>query len=276
MFDLSIGYTVGLSALIVAKYLTTSHPSLAIAVLLALGVGLAVGVLNGLVCLGLKIDSFIATLATGALILGAMVIISGDQLIVPFHVGPLNTIEGFLFGQIIRPVGVMIVVAIIIWYGLEFTPTGRRVFAVGFGLDQTRLMGVRTVAIRFGSLVVSAMAAAIAGLLLVAQVGEGDPTAGPSYLLPAFAAVFLGATQLRQGKTKFNVGGTVIAVFVLATAAEGLFYAGAPVWTTDIFDGGVLIAAVTLSGTLRGRGRGFSRLLGRRVSRAKGSEDVLG
>jgi ribose transport system permease protein len=73
-------------------------------------------------------------------------------------------------------------------------------------------------------------------------LATGDPTISQSYLLPAFAAVFLGSTQFYGGR--FNVAGTLVAVAVLAVGVKGLQLAGAPIWLPDLFNGVALLAAV--------------------------------
>lgn len=87
--------------------------------------------------------------------------------------------------------------------------------------------------------------AALAGALLSARINAGDPTMGPSMLLPALTAVFLGSTQFRGGR--FNVWGTVVAVYVLAVGVKGLQLMGAPGWINDLFNGVALLLAVGLS-----------------------------
>ena len=89
------------------------------------------------------------------------------------------------------------------------------------------------------------MIAAFAGMLVTANLGTGDPTIGPAYLLPAFSAAFLGSTQFRGGR--FNVWGTVVAVIVFATGVKGLQLAGAPIWIPDLFNGAALLLAVGLA-----------------------------
>jgi len=103
--------------------------------------------------------------------------------------------------------------------------------------------------------------AAFSGLLVSSALGTGDPTIGPAYLLPAFSAAFLGSTQFRGGR--FNVWGTVLAVYVLATGVKGLQLAGAPIWIPDLFNGVALLLAVGLAkyqGTAR-RAGAVKRLL---------------
>jgi ribose transport system permease protein len=87
--------------------------------------------------------------------------------------------------------------------------------------------------------------AAFAGVVLAAKLGTGNPTSGPPYLLPAFSAVFLGATQIKAGRV--NVLGTLIAIYLLATGVKGLQLAGAPVFLNDLFNGLALILAVALA-----------------------------
>jgi ribose transport system permease protein len=114
------------------------------------------------------------------------------------------------------------------------------------------LAGVRVRAYLFIALVVSSVVAACAGVIVTAQVNSGSPTTGPSYLLPAYAAAFLGATQIRPGR--MNVVGLLIANYMLATGVTGLQLGGARFWIPDLFNGAALVIAVGLSGlTVRRR-----------------------
>lgn len=95
--------------------------------------------------------------------------------------------------------------------------------------------------------------AALAGVVFASMVGSSSPTAGNAFLLPAFAAVFLGSTQIHNGRP--NVLGTLVAIFVLATGVKGLLLLGVPLWVSDLFNGLVLIAAVALA-VMKGGGSG--------------------
>jgi ribose transport system permease protein len=108
---------------------------------------------------------------------------------------------------------------------------------------------VRVDRLRFLSLVASGGFAGLAGVILASTLASGSPTAGTPYLLPAFAAAFLGATQLKHGR--FNAGGTLIAVLLLGTGVTGLALANAPSWSGDMFVGVVLIAALAVTGVQR-------------------------
>ena len=143
------------------------------------------------------------------------------------------------------PVYIMLAVGLVVWYLLEWTPIGRRVYATGGNPDAARLAGVSTSRVVVLSLIGCGAVAGLAGALISAQIGAGDPTVGPPYLLPAFTAVFLGSTQFKGGR--FNVWGTVVAVYVLATGVKGLQLAGAPTWIPDLFNGVALLVAVALA-----------------------------
>ena len=162
------------------------------------------------------------------------------------------------------PVFYALVVAFAIWYLLEHTATGRRLYATGFNPDAARLAGVRSTRLRF---IVAdrrpALLAGVAGIVLASTLGSGSPTAGTPYLLPAFAAAFLGATQLKHGR--FNAWGTIIAVLLLGTGTTGLGLASAPQWAANMFVGVVLIAALAVTGIQRraSRSAGAKRTWGR-------------
>ena len=220
------------------------------AILLALAVGLGVGLINALVVVVMRIDSFIATLATGSLIAALVTMITKEVPITDAKLGgAFAKIGQTSVGGVTLSVFYCAVVAIGIWYLLEHTATGRRLYATGFNPDAARLAGVRIDRLRFMSLVASGGLAGATGIILASTLGSGSPTAGAPYLLPAFAAAFLGATQLKHGR--FNAGGTIIAVLLLGTGVTGLALANAPQWAGDMFVGVVLIAALALTGLQR-------------------------
>jgi ribose transport system permease protein len=244
VFDLSVGLAVGMGSMVVSVLLVRHGLPIPLAILLALVVGLAIGLVNGLIVTVLKVDSFIATLGVQSVLIALVTWISGGIQILGLPSGFQELAASKLFG-VTYPVYFLLLVAIVAWYVLERTPLGRRFYATGGNLEATRLAGVRTSTLIVASLVISAGVAALAGMLVAARLGTGDPSVGPEYLLPAFSAAFLGSTQFRSGR--FNIWGTVVSVYVLATGVKGLQLAGAPVWLPALFNGLVLIAAVALS-----------------------------
>lgn len=243
-FDLSCAAMVGFAAVLVSALTAREGVPLAPAVVLTLAVGAAVGAANGLLVVKVGIDSFIATLGMSSVLLAPTYAISGDRIIsgVPDSLTAL-TDSRVLDVPIIAVY--TLATALVVWYVLEHTPLGRRIVATGSGGEAARLAGVRTGRMVFGGLVTSALLSAVAGILLASKLGTATPDLGPAYLLPAFAAAFLGTTQIKPGR--FNVWGTVLAIFLLATGVKGLQLAGAAGWVTDLFNGVALILAVGLS-----------------------------
>ena len=249
VFDLSFAFIMTLTGVVVAKLVIGDTP-LVLAVLIGLGVGLAIGLINASVVVLAKIDSFIGTLATGSLIQALITMVTDDTPISDAKLsGGFSDIGQTDISGITLPVFYFAFVAIAIWYLLEHTATGRRLYATGFNPDASRLAGVQVDKLRFLSLVTSGGLAGAAGIVLASTLGSGSPTAGSPYLLPAFAAVFLGATQLKNGR--FNAGGTIIAVLLLGTGTTGLALAAAPQWSQAMFVGIVLLAALAVTGLQR-------------------------
>jgi ribose/xylose/arabinose/galactoside ABC-type transport system permease subunit len=252
VFDLSIAFTMTLSGVTVAHFVAHTGVGVVPAVALALGAALAIGVINGIVVVGLGVDSFIGTLATGSLIKAFITMVTNDQSItgVKLLQKPFSSIAQTDIAGLTLPVLYLLLIAGAIWFVLEHTATGRRLYATGFNPDAARLQNVTTDRLRFLSLVTSALLAGVAGIVFTSTIGSGSPTAGDPYLLAAYAAAFLGATQLRGGR--FNAWGTVIAVLLLGTGTTGLALASTPQWSTSVFTGLVLIVALAVtSGRVR-------------------------
>jgi ribose transport system permease protein len=132
------------------------------------------------------------------------------------------------------------------------TPFGRELESIGDNPRAARLVGLNVRRSGFLVFIASALLAAVGGIILTTRLGGADPTAGTSYLFPAFAAVFLGATAFRVGR--YNVWGTIVGVFLTAVAVNGIALYGAAGWVTPAFNGIALIIAVAVS-TLAARRR---------------------
>jgi ribose transport system permease protein len=245
VYDLSVGYTLGAVSVFVAWLLGHTSLSPTICIVLGLLMALTVGICNGLIVVVLRVDSFIGTLASGSLLTALTLIISGNTPLTEGISESFTAVAQTKIGDYTLPVLYAVVIAFVIWYFLEHRAVGRMTHASGLAPEAARLAGVRVDLIRFCSLVFSAFLAGIGGVLLTATVGGGSPSVGPQYLIPAFAAAFLGATQLKRGL--FNAWGTVLAVILLGTTYNGLTLAGVPIWTPYVVTGVVLIAALALA-----------------------------
>jgi ribose transport system permease protein len=244
VFDLSIASMMGLAIMLVAEFQSHGMPWVP-SVLLVLGIGLLVGIANAVVVVGLGVDSFIATLGSSSILLAIIEAINGGEQITSGISTKFTDIATAEIFTIALPVLYMIILGVVLWYIMEYRQAGRYMFATDSNPDAARLAGVRTDRYRAVALVVSAFIATLAGIIFLAKIGSASQDSGPPYLLPAFAGAYLGATQIKPGR--FNVVGTLIAVFLLATGVEGLQLAGAATWIDDAFNGVALIVAVALS-----------------------------
>ena len=248
-FDLSIGYGIGLTHVVVLWLVIDHGLSWPLAAVLAVSIGIAVGLLNGLLVEFAQIDSFIATLGTGSVLYALTGWITGGGRIVPgVHGLPsvfTDLTNASVFGL---PITFWYVVALVavLWLALEHLPLGRYLYVVGRNPRAAELVGIPRRRIVIYAFVGSGVVTAFAGVLLAAQQQIGDPSAGSSYLLPAFVGALLGSTTIKPGRA--NAVGTLVAVAVLAIGLSGLQQEGAAFWVTPLFNGLTLLAAVGLAG----------------------------
>lgn len=242
IFDLSIGSTVGFAGVFAGWSLNTLGLSPALAILVTLVAGLAIGLMNAVVVVRMRIDSFIGTLATGSIIAALTIWVSGDQILTGKLSGSFTNFASTSTAGIQLPVIYLLAGMLVLAYLLEQTTFGRHIYAAGYGPDVARLVGLRVDRLRTISLLWSGVMASFAGVCLASQLGGADPSTGPEYLIPAFSAAFVGATQFRHGR--FNPWGAVVAVLMIGTGSVGLLLAGTQQWMPQVFQGAVLIAAV--------------------------------
>jgi ribose transport system permease protein len=250
-YDLSITGVLTLSQMMIGILNTEHGVPVYLAVLLALLMGVCVGLINGAFVVIFGIDSFIVTLGTGTFLGGVVLWISNSETFAGISsalTGPV-VVERFLGIPLAFYYGLALVV--VLWYFLEYTALGRRLLFVGRSRSVARLSGIRVGRMRWGALVASATIAAAAGVLYAGITGAADPVSGASFLLPAFAAAFLGATSIVPGR--FNPWGSFIAVYFLVTGITGLTLFGIQSWVQDMFYGGALVLAVTFSQIARRR-----------------------
>lgn len=245
-FDLTVAGTLTVSVCFTAWALL-NHKGVIFAAGGALLIGVIVGLANSFVVVKLKVDSFIGTLGMSSILIAVAYMITDSSQIVLSTEGYAPFFEFAreeIFG-LPRSVYYAAAIAAFFWWILEYTPGGRYLYAVGGNPVASRLAGVRVGRIIMLSFIASAVTSAFAGIVYLSTIGTATPDSGSGYLLPAFSAVFLGATQIRPGRV--NVLGTLVAIFLLATGVTGLQLAGAPSYVTELFNGAALIIAVALA-----------------------------
>jgi ribose transport system permease protein len=263
VFNLAIGAQVGVASIMIGWLLVPAGLTILVSVLLTLVASAAIGFLISVLIVGFRIDSFIATLGASSLLLAFVTFISGGRQILKMPRAFVDFGTDRILG-LTYPFLVMLAIAIAVWYVLECTPLGRRIYATGGNLEAARLSGIHVVAIVVGAMTAGGLLTGIAGALMTARLGNADPTIGPAFMLPAFTAAFLGSTQFHHGR--FNVPGTVLSVYVLAAGVKGLQLSGVPTWVTDGFDGAALLIAVGLASAAR---NGSAKSMWRRFLRAR-------
>jgi ribose transport system permease protein len=244
--DLSIGYAASLHGILVTGLIVHNKLPIAVAIVIVLALGALVGVINGLIVTKLRVNSVIATLGVGTIIVGlAFAYSSGVPIVAGVPEGFLQLSLGrWLFG-IPNPIIIMAVVVVGLWVLVERTAIGQEIQAVGGNPIAARLAGISVDRIKILGFVISAVCAALTGALLASRLGSGTTNAADSYLLTAFAAVFLGSATLRDGE--FHVLGTFIGTLIIVFGFNGLNIFGAPTFSQYVFQGTILVVAVALS-----------------------------
>lgn len=243
-YDLSVGSLVGFGATLVAVLSGRHHWSIILALLFTLLICFLIGSVNAILSVYLGVQSIIVTLGTGTLLAGLTLAISNSGVVTGMPIGFTNFLTRQIFGLAL-PFYFGLILMFVTWFILQQTPLGRRMIFVQENREVARLAGLRVNRIRAGGLIATSTIAGFAGTMLAGLSQAADPQSGASFLLPAFAAVFLGSTAIVPGR--FNAFGTFCAVYFLVTGITGLQYLGYAGWPGQVFYGGSLVVAVSLS-----------------------------
>lgn len=261
-FDLSVGAMASLAG-VVAATLFLAGWSIPAAVLVALLVGLAGGLFNGIMVSMVGILPFVATLATLTLFSGIAFIVSDGRTIFGRDIpdafgdfargGPVlaNVDERALVFPNLTIVAILI--AFLVWVVLEQTSYGRRLYAIGGNSEAARLAGLPVVGLRLSAFAFTGLGAAMAGLMYASRVASANPTQGDGLMLSAIAAVFLGMTITRDGQPR--VLATLAGVAILGVLDNGLTQMRFDSYVREVLVGAIILLAVGLSALSR---RGWS------------------
>jgi ribose transport system permease protein len=244
LFDLSLAAMATLGGFLATKWLadgTIGSP--VVAVLAVLLLALLIGAANGIVVAYGGVSAFIATLAVGSILTGIVLGVSKSATILS------GIPDGFLImgqgkvGPVPAPVVFLAIVAAVLYVFLEQTQTGRHMYAIGGNAETARLSGIAVKRYALLALGISAMCAALGGMIVAANLGVGRPQGvGDTYLLDAFAAAFIGASTLRPGR--FHILGTVIGVLLIGVINNGLSIMGVETFWQYAVRGLILLLAV--------------------------------
>jgi len=245
-FDLSFGSIIALSGGVAVVLMGQHGASWIVATLVALGLCIAFGCLNGYLIAFLGGSSFIITLAMGTVITGVEFAFTKQSTLFGSAAPGYAEIAGGTILGIHNTVWIAAAIACFLAFFLAFTETGRYMYAVGGNPEASRLSGLRNRRLRLMGFVIIALCGGVVGILLTStSAGSYTPNFGVSFLLPAYAAAFLGAAAFRGGQ--FNILGTVIGVLFLGVIQTGLTMLSLETYLINLAQGGILIAAVLIS-----------------------------
>lgn len=252
--DLSVAYQVSVTAVAASIWMDGDPNRIWLAVPLVLLLGAAIGLVNGLIITGLRVNAFIATLGT-SLILRGLLNAGYDNYAgeVPVQFRKLGY-DGM--GPVPYSVILLLLIVAAGWYVLRFTRFGHHLFAVGADAQTARLSGVQSDRVIIGAHVVCSLTAVLTGLFIVSRLSAGAPWVGTdgNYDLESIAAVVLGGTALAGGRG--GVPGTFAGVLILALLDNAFNELQINAFIKDIVRGVIIIGAVAIYAARR---RGLAR-----------------
>jgi ribose/xylose/arabinose/galactoside ABC-type transport system permease subunit len=246
--DLSVGSIMGFTAIISAKLLAQGVP-LPFVLAIGLVASCCLGLANGLLITFFRLPSFVATLATLSVILGASLLVSNGAT-VTIHDSALSQIViGRVFGLVpsaaLIAATAFLLVMVIFWR----TPFGRHVAAIGGETRAAIGAGINVTAVTIGVFMISGSLAAVAGMMTAGMLQNADSTIGAGAELIAIAVVVVGGTSLMGGRG--NLIGTMLASLLLAAIKSGLNIVNVPSLYEGLIFGGILITALMIDGLRR-------------------------
>jgi ribose transport system permease protein len=250
-FDLSGASILTMSSMVIGVFNAQMGWPILPVLVMSLAAGALIGAINAIFVLYFRIHSLIVTLGVGTFVNGVILWMSSSQTISGVSMDLVSWVIMNRLWGIPLAFYYALILAAVIWYAFEFTIPGRKLLFVGRGREVSRLNGIPVERVRATSFILSGLISAFAGILYSGMTGSADPLSGLNLLLPAFAAAFLGATTIAPGR--FNAFGAVISVYFLVTGITGLTMMGAHAYVQNLFYGGALVVAVSLSQLVRNR-----------------------
>jgi ribose transport system permease protein len=244
--DLTVGYAIVLWHILAISLQTVYGLPWPVAVGIVLVLGVITGALNGILVEVARIDSFIATLGTGTVLYALALWHTGGRQMVGELPEAFLAINGtFVFGLPITAYYVL-AITLALWVILDYTPTGRYLYAIGANQRAAELNGIPTRKFVIGAFISSGLLTALAGVLLASKLRIGQASVGLEFLLPALVGAFLGSTTIKPGRV--NVWGTIVGVMILAVGISGIQQFGGSFWVEPMFNGTTLLIAIGIAG----------------------------
>jgi simple sugar transport system permease protein len=249
--DLSVGSVVGLSAAVLGLLAKSGDPLLA--VLATLGIGAAIGFVNGRLTAYSKLQSFIVTLAALTAVRGAALLLTQGYS-TPIAIDWVLAIGQGQFLGIFTSTWIAIIVAVSGWYVFSQTRYGRYIVAIGSNAESLRRSGVNIRRVQLWAFIATSVIAAFAGIMVASRLASGSSNSGTGFELEVITAVVLGGTSLLGGRG--SILGTVLGAMTLGIISNGLVLLHFDVYWVPITQGIILVVAIFLNTKL------FRRIIG--------------
>ena len=253
--DLSIGGVLALAGVVAAMIAADGYP-LHLAFTLGVVAGGAIGLLNGVLVVWLRINAVIATLGTLFISRGIANLITDG---VPVHEVPpgYNTLGVGFVGPVPYPVVVMAIVVVIFTIIGRYSILGRHAIAIGSNQEAARLSGIAVDRMRVTLYVLVGVTSGLGGVILSSRLNSGQPTVGAGFEFEVIVAAVLGGTSLAGGVG--SVPKTLIGALIIGVLANAMNLLGVGIFWQPVVQGGVLIVAVAVDMALREGGHGWTR-----------------
>ena len=247
-YDMSAAYTMTLANMVTVYLSVEKGVNVWLAALLSIAIGVVIGFVNGIFVVKIGIDPFIVTMGVGTFLAGITLWISNKTL----SGTELSSLQDVCIGKIFNIQYIFfycLILMLVLWYIFEHTSIGKKILFIGHGKDVAKLSGVKVDKIRWGCLVASSTLSAFAGIMYSGVTGSAKSGSCNDFLMPAFAAVFLGTTFIKPGR--FNPIGAFISVYFLETGIRGISLLGFSTYIQNIFYGAALVLAVAISALIK-------------------------
>lgn len=253
-FDLSVGSMASLAGIVAALLFSMGYP-ISVGIVAALLVGVLGGAFNGILVSFFGILPFVATLGTLTMFSGMAFFTSGGKTIfgrdIPaefsgFARGGIQLDQIGLIGLKLPYLSLMaLLVLVVVWFILEQTIFGRRLYAIGGNQEAARLAGLKVRTLRLCAFAMTGFGAAIGGLMYASRVASANPTQGSGLMLDAIAAVFLGMTMSEEGEPRVLY--SIVGVLILGILDNGLTQMSVDSYIREILVGAIIVTAVAFS-----------------------------
>jgi simple sugar transport system permease protein len=251
-FDLSVGSVASLSNAIVISMFVWFSQNTAVAIFSAIVASLLVGALNSFVIVKLKVPDMLITLATMFIVQGIALTYTKGATVSQNMVMPDGTFSTGIISPLFEKIGqvpwiilIMVVVVVVVHVFLTYTKHGRYMYVIGGNIEAARLTGIPVNKYKVIAYLLSALFAAIGGIVLASRVMTAEINAGSPYLMDSVAAAFIGFSVLGAGKP--NAFGTFIGAVLIGILQNGLVMMSVPYFAMDIVKGTVLAFALALT-----------------------------